>query len=239
MSKPKIIKYNSGNRFHHDHGWLKAFHSFSFGDYYDPNNMGFSVLRVINEDFIAGGAGFPMHGHKDMEIITYVIDGELAHKDTLGTSATIKPGEVQRMSTGTGIRHSEFNALTDKETHLLQIWIEPDKNGHSPSYEQKNFNQQIQSQALTLVATRGGSETAMHLNQDLFLYVGKMHAGQKIQHVLKMSNVWIQMVRGLLHGTAGASSFSAGVGDGIAIVGSKSVSLEAKEDCEFLLFELP
>ncbi len=225
-------------RGHANHGWLDSYHTFSFADYYDPSNMGFRDLRVINEDRIAGGRGFPTHGHNDMEIITYVIEGALAHKDTLGTSSLILPGEVQTMTAGSGIQHSEFNHLQDQSTHLLQIWILPDQSGLKPAYGQKSFAEQLQSvtnKNLVLVASKGAREGSVGIHQDVDLYVGKWATSTRVDFTLRSPYGWVQMVRGSL--VASGQTLSAG--DGLAIANEKSLTFESKGAAEFLLFDLP
>src|SRR5215467_12357663 len=160
----------AGERGHFDHGWLDTHHTFSFGDYHDPRHMGFRSLRVINEDFVQPGMGFPTHGHRDMEIVTYVLEGALAHRDSLGTGSTIHPGEVQRMSAGTGITHSEFNHSSDEIVHLLQIWILPERQSLRPGYEQKAFTEGERRGVLRLVASRDGGQESVTVHQDLRLY---------------------------------------------------------------------
>ncbi len=155
-----------------DHGWLKSFHSFSFADYYDPDHVQFGPLRVINEDRVAPGEGFGTHGHRDMEILSYVLDGALAHKDSLGTGSTIEPGDVQRMSAGSGVRHSEFNPLADREAHFLQIWLTPDTRGLAPSYEQRHFSAAEKRGRLRLIASPDAAEGSVRIHQDARVYAG-------------------------------------------------------------------
>jgi len=218
-----------------NHGWLKTSHSFSFADYYDPKFMGFRALRVINEDFIAGGEGFPTHGHRDMEIVTYIIQGALEHKDTLGTHSVIKPGEVQYMSAGTGIRHSEFNSLKDQETHLLQIWIVPDREGHTPRYGQKSFLPEFDHKNFVLTLSPDGFEGSIAIHRDAYLWVGKPKAGEVIEYQLKEGRyAWIQSIKGEL--SVNGTTMSAG--DGIAIREEQKLSILANRDAEFLFFDL-
>ncbi len=226
----------SGDRGHADHGWLDSYHSFSFADYHDPDFMGFRVLRVINEDYISGGRGFPTHPHRDMEIVTYIIDGELAHQDTLGTKAVIRPGEVQRMTAGTGIQHSEFNSLKDKRTHLLQIWILPEKAGLAPSYGQKSFAAELAKEDLVLLASRDGELGSVTLNQDIKLYGGKWSGARAKNFAFKKGRYgWIQNVSGTLE----VSGKMLAPGDAAAISGEEQISLQASGAVEFLLFDLP
>lgn len=219
-----------------NHGWLKTYHSFSFADYFDPNQMGFGVLRVINEDVIAASQGFSTHRHHDMEIITYIISGALEHKDSMGNTSIIRPGEVQRMSAGTGVMHSEFNPLADQETHLLQIWILPDKKAYRPSYQQKAFIHEIQQGGLILVASQVGCENSISLHQDVSLYIGKLAvAEQKIYIIQANRKVWIQLVHGVLQ----VNDIKMLAGDGAAIENEITFTMEALQDTEFLLFDLP
>lgn len=227
------VRY-SRDRGHVNHGWLETQHTFSFADYYDPEQMGFGVLRVINEDRIRGSSGFGMHGHQDMEILTYVISGALEHKDTLGNATVIQPGEIQRMSAGTGIRHSEFNHFEDKKTHLLQIWIMPEKEGLPPSYDQKTIIHKFEKSNFALVASRDGRDESVSLNQDLNLYVGKFKAGEE-RRIKTDRPVWIQIV----HGGLNVNNILLNTGDGLGIEEEYDIKLKAREDVEFLYFDLP
>lgn len=219
-----------------NHGWLVAKHTFSFADYYDPAHMGFSVLRVINEDRVVGGAGFPTHGHKDMEIITYIIDGVLEHQDSMGNKATISPGEIQRMSAGSGVRHSEYNHLKDKETHLLQIWIMPDKNGYPPSYEQKNFAPLLAKNDLILVASNTGRDGTVSLSQDVDIYAAKSAtAGDKILNTQADRFYWLQVVSGVVT----FNDVSIAAGDAISASMLTRIHLKWQPKSEFLFFDLP
>ena len=216
-------------------GWLDSRHTFSFADYWDRAQMGFRALRVINEDRVIPGAGFPAHGHRDMEIITYVLEGVLAHKDSLGNGATIRPGEVQRMSAGTGIVHSEFNASKKEGVHFLQIWIVPDHAGLPPSYEQKPFPPAERRGRLRLVAGPDGAEGAVTVHQDARLYLGALGAGEHVSHdIAKGRGLWLQVARGIvaLDGTEMRE------GDGAAVEGQPSVAIAAETDAEVLLFDL-
>ncbi len=231
-----FTKRKSQDRGHANHGWLDSYHTFSFADYYDPKHMGFSVLRVINQDVIEGGGGFPTHPHRDMEIITYVTEGALEHKDTLGNSTVIRPGEVQRMSAGTGIRHSEFNHFNDRRTELLQIWILPETEGIAPGYEQKNFSREFQNQEITLVASPQGDQGSVRIHQNAKLYVGKVKPGNPLSLPIdRERKVWFQMVRG--SGTLNDVAVSPG--DGVAVTNEGQLNFNAKEPVEFLLFDLP
>lgn len=216
-----------------DHGWLKTYHSFSFANYYDPNFMGFSVLRVINEDFVAAGKGFATHGHKDMEIITYIISGQLEHKDSMGNGAIIKPLEVQRMSAGKGVTHSEFNPTTE-EVHLLQIWILPDKKSYEPSYEQKSFTGKI-SDDLLLVASNKGREGSVSLHQDVDIYLCKSkNVGEKNYFVKDGRCLWLQIVKGEID-VNGQKLVN---GDGCSVEKLREVKLQWNAGAEFLLFDM-
>lgn len=223
------------DRGHANHGWLDSYHTFSFADYYDPNFMGFRSLRVINEDKIAGGAGFPRHGHRDMEIVTILLEGALEHKDTLGTSSVIRPGEVQRMTAGTGIEHSEFNHLQDQMAHLLQIWILPEKQGLKPGYEQKDFREKLEKEPLVLVGSRGGRDGSITIHQDIDLYLGRLTA-KNSQQSLPLANgrsAWIQMAKGSMQ----LNGEKLEHGDGAAVAGEARLQFEA-QDAFFLLFNM-
>ncbi|MCE3010943.1 MAG: pirin family protein [Proteobacteria bacterium] len=218
-----------------DHGWLKTSHTFSFADYYDPRFMGFRSLRVINEDSIAAGGGFPTHGHRDMEIVTYVTQGVLEHRDTLGNRAQIKPGMIQKMSAGTGIRHSEYNASATETTRLFQIWIEPSEYGVPPSYGEKNFETEMKADELVLLAGPRGENGSMKLHQDAKIWVGKCATGATIKYELGQTrHAWIQMVEGSIkvNGTVLQKS------DGAAISKEEVLNIEAAPTSEFLLFDL-
>jgi len=219
-----------------DHGWLNSNHTFSFAEYYDPSHMGYGVLRVINEDRIEGGTGFGTHGHKDMEIISYVIDGALEHKDSMGTSAVIMPGEVQRMSAGTGVRHSEQNHLKDKKTHFLQIWIVPEKQGVAPGYAQKSFSNDFGCSDMILVASRSGKNGSITINQDVDMYVAKAQdAGEKVLKTFKHRHTWVQVIKGEVK-VEGATLTN---GDGAAIDDVEAMKLQWTKDSEFIVFDLP
>jgi redox-sensitive bicupin YhaK (pirin superfamily) len=226
----------SEDRGHADHGWLNTFHSFSFANYYDPNHMGFSVLRVINEDWIDAGTGFGTHPHQDMEIITYVVEGALYHKDSMGNETTIKPGEVQRMSAGTGIRHSEHNYNQDGKTHLFQIWILPEQKGITPSYDQKSFSKALTENEFILVASRNGRENSVSLNQDVDMYLMKAHGSNELTFDnTQKRNIWIQVITGTLN----VNNIKAASGDGISISQMNPIILKWNADTEFILFDLP
>ncbi len=218
------------------HGWLEARHSFSFADYYNPSEMGFSVLRVINEDKIVGGAGFPTHGHQNMEIITYIISGVLEHQDSMGNTATIKPGEIQRMSAGTGVRHSEYNHLKNEQTHLLQIWITPDKNGHAPGYEQKDFSMKLEEGELLLVASNFGRDGSLKLNQDVDIYALKSaKAGERILNTEVARFYWLQVVSGVVK----FNEVALETGDAAKASMLSRIHLKWTAGSEFILFDLP
>lgn len=222
-------------RGHANHGWLDTYHTFSFANYYDPKHMGFRALRVINEDRVNPTAGFGTHGHKDMEIITYVLDGALEHKDSIGTGSVIKPGEVQRMSAGTGIMHSEFNHSQTEPVHLLQIWILPDTKGLPPSYEQREFQVTKNPGNLQLVAAKDGREGAVTVHQDVELYAAVLEPNQQVSYALKPErHAWIQVARGGIN----LNGLSLKKGDGVAISDETNVVIEAMTDAEFLLFDL-
>ncbi len=221
-------------RGHANHGWLDSYHTFSFADYYDPRHMSFGALRVINEDVIDGGTGFPTHGHKDMEIITYIIEGALQHKDSMGTTAVIRPGEVQTMSAGTGVRHSEFNHLENQKTHLLQIWIMPAKQGIAPAYGQKKFEFE-KAKGMTLVVSQKGIDGSLPINQDANIYVAKWQKGETSEFKIKPGRrVWIQMVKGSVE--VGGENLSAG--DALGVTDEVLLKLQAGEASEFLFFDL-
>jgi hypothetical protein len=225
----------AGDRGHFDHGWLDTHHTFSFGDYHDPRHMGFRSLRVINEDFVQPGMGFPTHGHRDMEIVTYVLDGALAHKDSLGTGSTITPGEVQRMSAGTGITHSEFNHSQDEVVHLLQIWILPERQGLRPGYEQKVFTEAERRGVLRLVASRDGGEGSVTVHQDAKLYATLLDQGTTVEHALAPGrHAWVQVARG----TVALDDQPLAVGDGAAVSGATSIRLTGRSAAEVLVFDL-
>ena len=230
-----IYVRKASERGHNDFGWLNTFYTFSFNNYYDPRFMGFRDLRVINEDFIEPAKGFPTHGHRDMEIITYVIRGDLSHKDSMGNGTTIRPHEVQRMSAGTGVQHSEYSSETD-DTHLLQIWILPEKENLEPSYEQKYFDPSEKKGKLRLVASRGGDDGSVTVHQDMKLFSSLLSKGDKVEYTLAAGrHAWIQLIKGSLdvNGTVLDPS------DGAAISEETSLSIDALSDeVEFLLFDL-
>ena len=230
-----IVKRPAAERGHFDHGWLDTSHTFSFADYHDPAHMGFRALRVINEDRVAAGQGFGAHSHRDMEIITYVLDGALAHADSIGNRATIVPGDVQRMSAGTGITHSEFNARQDEPVHLLQIWLLPDRRGLAPGYEQKAIPESEERGVLRLLASRDGRDGTVTIHQDVDLYASRLEPGERVKHALADGrHAWLQMVRGRIevNGTPLAA------GDGAAVSAESALEMVAQESAHFLLFDL-
>jgi hypothetical protein len=223
------------DRGHANHGWLNTYHTFSFANYYEPKHMGFRALRVINEDRVSPGNGFGTHGHRDMEIITYVLEGALEHKDSIGTGSVIQPGEVQRMSAGTGILHSEFNHSKTESVHFLQIWLLPEKEGLPPSYEQRNFSPAKTPGKLHLVAARDGRDAAVTVHQDVDLYAAVLEPGDRVSHSLQpQRHAWVQVARGAIT----LNGLSLDKGDGAAISEETDIVIEATTDAEILLFDL-
>ena len=223
-------------RGHADHGWLDTRHTFSFADYYDPAHMGFGPLRVINEDRVAPGAGFGAHGHRDMEIFSYVVAGALAHKDSMGNGSTIRPGDVQVMSAGTGVRHSEFNGSATEPVHFLQIWIEPDRAGGAPRYAEAHFAADEKRNRLRLILSQDGREGSLAMQQNASVYASLLEAGHSVEHALAHGRrAWAQVIKGAIT----ANGARAGAGDGLAVSGEEKLILAAQEDAEFLLFDLP
>jgi redox-sensitive bicupin YhaK (pirin superfamily) len=224
------------DRGHADHGWLKSRHSFSFADYHDPAQMGFSNLRVINEDRIAPGSGFGTHAHRDMEIISYVLEGALAHKDSLGTGAVIRPGEVQRMSAGRGVTHSEFNQAADRTTHFLQIWIEPNAKGIAPGYEQKAFDAAEKCGRLRLVASTDVREGSLTLHADASLYAGLFDGAETATLPIRDGRrAYVHLVRGSLE----VNGQTLAAGDALRLENEAAVVLAHGQDAEVLVFDLP
>ena len=218
-----------------DHGWLKTHHTFSFSDYWDPKWMGFRSLRVINEDWVAPNNGFPTHPHRDMEIITYILEGKLEHKDSLGTGSVILPGDGQRMTAGSGIRHSEFNPSATDAAHLLQIWIQPEKGGLQPSYEQKSFPEEEKLGKLRVIASRDAQDGSVKINQDAKLYVSLLKPGKEVSHEFGNGrHGWLQVARG----TVELNGKNLAQGDDAAISEEKKLSIKGIEDAEVLLFDL-
>jgi len=225
----------SADRGHADHGWLKSFHSFSFADYYDPRHMGFGALRVINEDRVAPGMGFGTHGHRDMEIISYVLDGELAHKDSMGTGSVIRPGDVQRMSAGTGVRHSEYNHAADRTTHFLQIWIEPARTGIAPSYEEKRFEAADKRGRLRLIGSPDGALGSVLIHQDARLYAGLFDGAESARLELdQRRRVYVHVARGEV--TVNGQELAAG--DALALQEVAELSIDQGREAEVLVFDL-
>lgn len=226
----------SEDRGHVDHGWLNARHSFSFGSYHDPEHMGFRALRVINEDVVSPGQGFGTHPHRDMEILTYVIEGALEHKDSMGNGSVIRPGDIQWMSAGTGIMHSEFNPSPDERTHLLQIWVLPDRKNRQPDYAEKHFSRDERRERLRLVASPDGAEGSLTWGQDVRLYASVMSAGSGGNLDLEPGrHAWIQVVSGDLD-VAGTHIKS---GDALAVSEETKLTITANGESEFLVFDLP
>ena len=224
-----------GARGHSRFGWLDSRHSFSFGDYYDPAHMGFRSLRVINEDRVAPGEGFGTHGHADMEIISYVLEGALEHKDSLGTGAVIRPGEVQRMTAGTGIRHSEFNPSAAEPVHFLQIWILPDRERLAPGYEQRAFAESDRRGRLRLVAAPDGRNGSVTVHQDALVFATLLESGESVEHRFeKGRGGWLQIARGAVR----ANGATLRAGDGAAIEQEPALRIEGLESAELLLFDL-
>jgi len=226
----------STDRGYADHGWLKSFHSFSFADYFDPEHVEFGPLRVINEDRVAPGQGFGTHGHRDMEIISYVLSGELAHKDSMGNGSTIRPGDVQRMSAGTGVRHSEFNPSTSDPVHFLQIWIQPDKQRIEPSYEEKRFSSEEKRGRLRLIASPDRADGSVLIHQDSRVYAGLFNgAEQAVLEVKPGRRIYVHVARGSL--TANDSKLTAG--DALKLTDAKTLTLKDGNEAEVIVFDLP
>ncbi len=225
----------ANERGHFDHGWLDTFHTFSFGDYYDPAYTQFRALRVMNEDTVAPRQGFGMHGHRDMEIVTYVLSGALEHRDSLGNGEVLRPGELQRMTAGTGIRHSEFNPSATEAVHLYQIWLLPERSGLAPGYEQKSFAAAMRPGHWLLVASPDGAEGSLHIHQDTRLYLAQLETGQQLSRTVPDGrHAWLQVLRGQVN--AGGAALSAG--DGVAVRNEQRISLASQGASEVLLFDL-
>jgi redox-sensitive bicupin YhaK (pirin superfamily) len=222
-------------RGHANHGWLDTNHTFSFADYYDPRFMGFRSLRVINDDTVAAGRGFGTHGHRDMEIISYVLEGALEHRDTIGTGSVIRPGDVQRMSAGTGVRHSEFNGSQTERVHFLQIWIEPEKEGIAPGYEEKRFSDEEKRNQLRLIASRDGRGWSLTIHQDVSVYATVLETGHEVTHTIEEGrHAWVHVARG----SALVNGLLLKAGDGAAVSRERSISLVGEQEAEILLFDL-
>jgi hypothetical protein len=225
----------SNDRGHANHGWLDSRFTFSFAEYFDPKHVEFRTLRVMNDDRIAGGGGFPTHPHRDMEIVTYVLDGELAHKDSMGNGSVIKPGDVQYMSAGTGVAHSEFNASDKTPVHMYQIWMFPDKQGYTPTYDQKHFSAAEKQGKLRLVVSPDGRDGSVKIRQGNELYAAVLGPGETVKHALQPErHAYVQVARGSV--TLNGDKLAAG--DGAAISQEKAVELTGVEDAEVLLFDL-
>jgi quercetin 2,3-dioxygenase len=235
--QPETIRVRrAGERGHAQYDWLDTWHTFSFDTYYDPAHMGFRVLRVINEDRVQPGTGFGMHGHHDMEIITYVLEGALEHRDSLGSGSVLRPGEFQRMSAGTGIRHSEFNPSSTEPVHLYQIWLLPNQRGLAPSYEQKAFPESERRRHLRLVASPDAQGGSLLIHQDARVYLSSLDTHRKVEHELQPGrHAWLQVLRGSvdLNGETLATS------DGATVSGETTLSMRANEPAEVMLFDLP
>jgi redox-sensitive bicupin YhaK (pirin superfamily) len=224
----------AAERGHANHGWLDSYHTFSFADYYDPAHMGVSALRVINEDRVQPGRGFGTHGHRDMEIVTYVLDGALAHRDSMGNGSTMRPGDVQRMSAGTGVQHSEFNDDPKGVTHFLQIWIEPDRRGVAPSYEQKHFTDDEKRGRLRLIASSDGSEGSVSIHQDARMYAGLFDGDESARLDLAPDRVgYVHVARG----SVDANGHRMSAGD--AVTTDRGITLREGRAAEVIVFDLP
>jgi redox-sensitive bicupin YhaK (pirin superfamily) len=225
----------SEDRGHADHGWLNAYHSFSFADYYDPQHLSFGSLRVINEDRVQPGRGFGQHGHRDMEIITYILDGALEHKDSMGNGSVIRPGDVQRMSAGSGVMHSEYNHSQSEMVHLLQIWITPRITGMRPGYEEKHFDAADKRGKLRLIAAPDGRDGAVTIHQDAFVYASLLDPGDALDHTLAAGRkAYVHVARGTVH----VNGETLKAGDGAKIAGENRISFTGAKDAEVLLFDM-
>ena len=225
----------AADRGHFDHGWLDTRHTFSFGDYQDPRHMGFRSLRVINEDRVRPGEGFGTHGHRDMEILSYVLEGGLAHRDSMGNGSVIRRGDVQRMSAGTGVQHSEFNHSKAEPVHFFQIWLFPDRRGLEPGYEEKHFEDDEKRGRLKLVASRDGRDGSVVVHQDADLYSALLSAGDEVTHATERTRKgWVQVASG----AATVNGEQLAAGDGAAIAYEDNVAIRASADSELLLFDM-
>jgi redox-sensitive bicupin YhaK (pirin superfamily) len=225
----------ASERGHLNHGWLDTYHTFSFGDYYDPEHMGFRALRVINEDYVAAGMGFGTHGHRDMEIVTYVLEGALQHKDSMGNGETLRPGEFQRMSAGTGIRHSEFNGSPTEAVHLYQIWLLPEKAGIQPSYEQKFFADDEKRNRFRVVASPNADDGSLKIHQDASIHLALIDAGKEIEYPLKAGrHAWLQVLRG----SVAVNGVSLQTSDAVAVSEESKLAVVGKTSAEVMLFDL-
>lgn len=222
-------------RGHFDFGWLNTYHTFSFGDYYDPSHMAFRSLRVINEDVVAPGRGFPTHGHRDMEIVTYIISGALEHRDSMGSGSIIRRGDAQRMSAGTGVRHSEANPSKDEPVHLLQIWIMPEREGQQPEYEEKKFTDEEKRNRLRLIVSTDGDDGTVRIHQDARIYAGVLDEGKSVNHEIAPGrHAWLQVAGGAVELNGAPLKH----GDGAAVSQEDQLSISAREPSELLLFDL-
>jgi redox-sensitive bicupin YhaK (pirin superfamily) len=230
-----MIRVRKAERGHFDHGWLDTQHTFSFGDYYDPAHLGFRSLRVINDDQVQPGQGFGMHGHRDMEIVTYVLDGALEHRDSLGNGSIIKAGELQRMTAGTGVRHSEFNPSDTEWVHLYQIWLLPQRKGLEPSYEQMAVGEEDRRGRFRLVASPDGVDGSLTIHQDARLYLASLSPGEAVAHEIEPGRAaWVQVLRGSMN----VLGHDLAAGDGVAVTEESAVSVQATVPSEVLLFDL-
>lgn len=225
----------ANDRGHANHGWLDTYHTFSFSTYRDPRHMGFRALRVMNEDWVAPGQGFGTHPHQDMEIVTYVLEGALEHKDSMGNGEVLRPGEFQRMSAGTGITHSEFNPSDQEPVHLYQIWLYPEQKGLEPSYEQKRFPESERKNRLRLVASHDATEGSLRIHQDAKIFLSQLDSGNQVIHTLSDNrHGWLQVLRGEVT----VNGQSLGTSDGAAISGESTITVEATTPAEIMLFDL-
>ena len=235
-SNKNIKVRKSADRGHANHGWLDSYHSFSFANYYDPAYMGYSVLRVINEDIVAPAQGFGMHGHRDMEIVTYMLQGSLRHQDSMGNGSVIRAGDVQRMSAGTGVKHSEFNASNDAPAHLLQIWLLPEKDGITPSYEEKSFDAASKANQWRLITSRDAREGSLLVHQDIALFATILEAGHQLDYTPVVGrSVYVHVARGdvTLNGVTLTQ------GDAAAVDNEATIVIMSQTEAEILLFDLP
>lgn len=230
-----ITLRRADERGHFDFGWLDTNHTFSFGEYYDPRRMGFRALRVINEDSVSPGEGFPTHGHRDMEIVSYVLAGALEHRDSMGNGSVIRPGDVQRMSAGTGVRHSEYNHSAEEPVHFLQIWLLPERQGIAPGYEQKSYGEEEKRGRLRLIASRDGRDGSVTVHQDASLYATLLEPGEAAEYELRPGrHAWVQAARGAV----GVNGLRLNQSDGAAISDERRIRLVGVEPAEVLLFDL-
>jgi redox-sensitive bicupin YhaK (pirin superfamily) len=230
-----LLIRRSADRGHAQHGWLDSYHTFSFADYHDPRFMGYGPLRVINEDRVQPGMGFGTHGHRDMEIISYVLEGALAHRDSLGNGSVIRPGDVQRMTAGTGVQHSEYNHSKSELVHFLQIWVIPEQRNLAPGYEEKRFEAEAKRGKLALIASRTGRDGSVVINQQTDVYAALLAPGERVAHVTeRIRKGWVQVARGAV--TVNGEQLE--VGDGAAIAYEERIEIGARADSEILLFDM-